>query len=76
MHEYTKFYIDGAWVDPVTANTVEVENPGDVDPEPSLIRAAYRISDSHDELEAASLRRQTGDNTQQTRKRQPRRQRA
>lgn len=27
MYEYTKFYIDGAWVDPVTANTVEVENP-------------------------------------------------
>jgi aldehyde dehydrogenase (NAD+) len=27
MYEFTKFYIDGAWVDPVTANTVEVENP-------------------------------------------------
>lgn len=27
MYEYTQFYIDGAWVDPVTPNTVEVENP-------------------------------------------------
>ena len=27
MYEYTKFYIDGAWVDPVAPNTVEVENP-------------------------------------------------
>ncbi|WP_133364651.1 aldehyde dehydrogenase family protein [Qipengyuania sediminis] len=27
MYEYTQFYIDGRWVDPVTPNTVEVENP-------------------------------------------------
>ena len=27
MYEYTQFYIDGQWVDPATANTVEVENP-------------------------------------------------
>ncbi|MBX7497183.1 aldehyde dehydrogenase family protein [Qipengyuania sp. 6B39] len=27
MYEYTQFYIDGQWVDPVTPNTVEVENP-------------------------------------------------
>ena len=27
MYEYTKFYIDGAWVDPVTPNTHPVENP-------------------------------------------------
>ncbi len=27
MYEYTQFYIDGAWVDPVTPNTVPVENP-------------------------------------------------
>ena len=27
MYEYTQFYIDGAWIDPVTPNTVEVENP-------------------------------------------------
>ncbi|MEZ5681525.1 MAG: aldehyde dehydrogenase family protein [Erythrobacter sp.] len=27
MYEYTQFYIDGQWVDPVTPNTVPVENP-------------------------------------------------
>lgn len=27
MHEYTKFYIDGQWVDPVTPRTLEVINP-------------------------------------------------
>ncbi|WP_324826512.1 aldehyde dehydrogenase family protein [Qipengyuania zhejiangensis] len=27
MYEYTQFYIDGQWVDPVTPNTVAVENP-------------------------------------------------
>lgn len=27
MREFTKFYIDGQWVDPVTENTVAVENP-------------------------------------------------
>ena len=27
MYDYTKFYIDGEWVDPVTENTVPVENP-------------------------------------------------
>ncbi len=27
MREYLKFYIDGAWVDPVTPNTQGVENP-------------------------------------------------
>jgi aldehyde dehydrogenase (NAD+) len=27
MYEYTRFYIDGAWVDPATPNTVPVENP-------------------------------------------------
>ena len=27
MYEYTQFYIDGAWIDPVTPNTVPVENP-------------------------------------------------
>ncbi len=27
MREFTKFYIDGQWVDPVTPNTVAVENP-------------------------------------------------
>jgi aldehyde dehydrogenase (NAD+) len=27
MKEYLKFYIDGAWVDPVTPRTLEVENP-------------------------------------------------
>ena len=27
MYEYTKFYIDGAWVDPVAANPLAVENP-------------------------------------------------
>lgn len=27
MYEFTKFYIDGAWVDPVTPNTHPVENP-------------------------------------------------
>ena len=27
MYEYTQFYIDGAWADPVDPNTVPVENP-------------------------------------------------
>ncbi|MFA6219668.1 MAG: aldehyde dehydrogenase family protein [Erythrobacter sp.] len=27
MYEYTQFYIDGRWVDPVSPNTVPVENP-------------------------------------------------
>ncbi len=27
MYEHTQFYIDGVWVDPVTARTVPVENP-------------------------------------------------
>ncbi len=27
MRDYTQFYIDGAWVDPVTPNTLDVENP-------------------------------------------------
>ena len=27
MRDCTKFYIDGQWVDPVTANTQPVENP-------------------------------------------------
>jgi aldehyde dehydrogenase (NAD+) len=27
MKQYLKFYIDGAWVDPVTPRTLEVENP-------------------------------------------------
>ena len=27
MRDYTKFYIDGAWVDPVTPKTAEVINP-------------------------------------------------
>jgi aldehyde dehydrogenase (NAD+) len=27
MYDYTQFYIDGQWVDPVTPNTVGVENP-------------------------------------------------
>jgi aldehyde dehydrogenase (NAD+) len=27
MKEYLKFYIDGAWVDPVTPRRLEVENP-------------------------------------------------
>src|SRR5580692_9099503 len=27
MREYLKFYIDGAWVDPVTMKTLAVENP-------------------------------------------------
>ena len=27
MREYLKFYIDGKWVDPVTAKTLDVENP-------------------------------------------------
>ncbi len=27
MYEFTRFYIDGRWVDPVTPNTVPVENP-------------------------------------------------
>ena len=27
MYEYTQFYIDGAWIDPVTPNTSAVENP-------------------------------------------------
>ena len=27
MYDYTQFYIDGAWVDPVTTNTIPVENP-------------------------------------------------
>ncbi|MBX9897062.1 MAG: aldehyde dehydrogenase family protein [Qipengyuania sp.] len=27
MYEYTQFYIDGQWVDPVAPNTVPVENP-------------------------------------------------
>ncbi|TMM47179.1 aldehyde dehydrogenase family protein [Qipengyuania marisflavi] len=27
MYEFTQFYIDGAWVDPVKPNTVPVENP-------------------------------------------------
>ncbi len=27
MYEFTKFYIDGAWVDPATPNIVAVENP-------------------------------------------------
>lgn len=27
MREYTQFYIGGEWVDPVSANTVPVENP-------------------------------------------------
>ena len=27
MYEFTQFYIDGAWVDPVASNTVPVENP-------------------------------------------------
>ncbi|HET6970080.1 MAG TPA: aldehyde dehydrogenase family protein, partial [Phenylobacterium sp.] len=27
MREYLKFYIDGAWVDPVTPKTLDVENP-------------------------------------------------
>jgi aldehyde dehydrogenase (NAD+) len=27
MREYTKFYIDGAWVDPVAAKTLDVINP-------------------------------------------------
>ena len=27
MRDCTQFYIDGQWVDPVTENTVAVENP-------------------------------------------------
>ena len=27
MREYLKFYIDGAWVDPVELNPLDVENP-------------------------------------------------
>ena len=27
MREYTRFYIDGGWVDPVEPNTIDVENP-------------------------------------------------
>jgi len=27
MREYLKFYIDGAWVDPVSPKTLAVENP-------------------------------------------------
>ncbi len=27
MYDFTKFYIDGQWVDPVTPNTLAVENP-------------------------------------------------
>lgn len=27
MRDYTKFYIDGAWVDPITPATLDVENP-------------------------------------------------
>ncbi|WP_375289874.1 aldehyde dehydrogenase family protein [Qipengyuania sp.] len=27
MYEYTKFYIDGEWIDPAKANTMPVENP-------------------------------------------------
>ena len=27
MQDYTKFYINGEWVDPVEPRTVEVENP-------------------------------------------------
>src|SRR5688572_8495097 len=27
MRDYLKFYIDGAWVDPVTAKTIDVINP-------------------------------------------------
>ena len=27
MYDYTQFYIDGAWVDPVTPQTLAVENP-------------------------------------------------
>jgi len=27
MRDYLKFYINGAWVDPITANTLVVINP-------------------------------------------------
>ena len=27
MRDYTKFYINGAWVEPETTNTLAVENP-------------------------------------------------
>ena len=27
MRDYTKFYIDGAWVDPVAPKTLDVINP-------------------------------------------------
>ena len=27
MRDYLKFYINGAWVDPVTPRTLDVQNP-------------------------------------------------
>ena len=46
MRDYTKFYIDGKWVDPVTPKTLDVINP-------ATEEVAGRISLERGELERA-----------------------
>ena len=54
MREYTQFYINGQWVDPVTPNTLEVLDP-------STEAACATISlGSEEDVQSCGRRSQTG----------------